>query len=107
MILKLNLYNIGDTLYKFYDNYKYCEICGKLIENSKNKKFCNECAKIRKYKPKELHEQIKKVICVDCKKEFETSSKNNKEEYRCDKCHKLHERELTRLRVEKYRKKQM
>ena len=100
-----DLYNIGDTLYKFYDNYKYCEECGKLIENSKNKKYCEECAKKRKYKPKDLSEQIKKVICINCKKEFETSSKNNKEEYRCTDCKKEHDRNLTRLRVKKYRQK--
>lgn len=102
-----DLYNIGDTLYKFYENYKYCEDCGKLIENSKNKRFCEDCAKLRKYKPKEIHEQSKTVTCRDCKKEFKTSSKNNKSEYRCEKCYKEHQQELTRIRVQKYRQKSM
>ena len=82
-----DLYNIGDALYKFYEKYCYCQECGRLIDTiTKNKKYCEECAKIRKYRPK----ITKTVQCVDCEKFFETSAKNNKTEYRCDECAKIH-----------------
>lgn len=84
-----DLYNIGDALCKFYDNYRYCEDCGRLITNvTKNKKYCDDCAKLRKYKPK----ITKIVICEECKKEFETSAKNNKTTYLCEECYKVHRR---------------
>lgn len=96
-----DLYNVGDALLKFYADYRYCEQCGKLIPNDiKNKRFCDDCAKIRKYKPQE----IKVVQCIDCGIEFETSSKNNKKEYRCEKCAKIYRRKYQKTLMENRRK---
>lgn len=97
-----DLYNIGDALFKFYSNYRYCEQCGRLIPNNiKNKRFCDDCAKIRKYKPQET----KIVTCKDCEIKFETSSKNNKQEYRCENCAKEHRRKKKAENMRRLREK--
>jgi hypothetical protein len=97
-----DLYNIGDALCKFYENYRYCEECGRLINNAtKNKKYCDDCAKIRKYRP-----QVTKIVtCDNCKKDFETSSKNNKATYLCEDCYKIHRRIKKTETMRKLRKK--
>lgn len=102
IITGYDLYNIGDALYKFYNNYRYCEDCGRLIDNSSmNKKYCIDCAKIHKYKP----QKNKIVKCIDCGKEYETSSKNNNKEYRCESCYLIHRREKKAETMRKLRGK--
>lgn len=60
------------------NNYKTCQKCGKLfIVNSNSQKFCKNCIS----KPMVL----KDIICIDCRKEFKISSKNNKT-IRCKEC---------------------
>lgn len=73
------------------ENFIRCADCGILIRNNKagTKKYCKDCAI---YTPK----GSKKVICVDCGKEFETSSKNSKST-RCRECQNLMNREKKRL----------
>lgn len=63
------------------ENFIKCRECGILIRNNKagTKKYCAECSG---YIPKE----IKTVVCVDCGKEFEVDSKNNKT-CRCNECY--------------------
>lgn len=98
-----DLENIGEALYKFYDNYRYCDDCGRLIDKTKstNKKYCEECAKLHKYKP----QGTKVVTCKDCECQFETSAKNNKEEYRCEECYKKHRRKKKAETMRKLREK--
>lgn len=87
-----DLYDFGDKFWKITQGFITCKRCGKVIEKVTNRKYCEECAKIENehFVPKD--KQIKKVICCNCGNEFETSSKNNKKEYRCPDCYKRYRR---------------
>lgn len=78
-------------------NYIRCAECGILIRGNKNgtKKYCNSCST---YTP----QKTKIITCVDCGKEFEVDSKNNKS-CRCNECQKIKNRDDTRYRVQRYR----
>lgn len=66
------------------EDFIRCQECGILIRQNKNKtkKYCKNCAG---YTPQET----KKIICVDCGREFEVDSKNNKS-CRCDECYTIY-----------------
>ena len=66
------------------ENYIRCAECGILTRGNKNgtKKYCNSCST---YTPQET----KTITCVDCGKEFEVDSKNNKS-CRCDECYTIY-----------------
>lgn len=68
------------------EDYIRCEKCGILIKDNKahTKKYCEECVK---YQPI----MRKKIVCVDCGKEFFVSSMNNRSE-RCDECYEIYRR---------------
>lgn len=72
-----------------YGGYKECEKCGRLIKIKKNTQYCKECS--NKYVP---HES-KMVICIDCGKEFEASSKASKT-CRCEECQHKKDKEVKR-----------
>lgn len=66
------------------ENFFRCQECRILVRQNKNgtKKYCKDCAG---YTPQET----KKIICVDCGREFEVDSKNNKS-CRCDECYTIY-----------------
>lgn len=68
-------------------NFTRCHDCGILFRNNKakTKKYCISCAG---YIPKET----KTIICIDCGKEFEVKSMNQKTK-RCPDCQYEHEKE--------------
>lgn len=73
------------------ENFIRCADCGILTRGNKagTKKYCKDCTT---YTP----QVYKTVICVDCGKEFETSSKNSKS-IRCSDCQNAINREKKRL----------
>jgi len=73
------------------ENLIRCADCGILTRGNKagTKKYCKDCAT---YTP----QGSKTVVCVDCGKEFETSSKNSKS-IRCQECQNMINREKKRL----------
>ena len=73
------------------ENFIRCAECGILTRGNKygNKRYCKDCAA---YTP----QKIKTIVCVDCGKEYETSSKNSKS-VRCHECQNLINREKKRL----------
>lgn len=79
-------------------NFIRCAECGILTRGNKsgNKKYCKDCAT---YTPK----GTKMITCVDCGKEFEVDSLNNKTS-RCAGCQKVYrnnyQKELMRKRRE-------
>lgn len=74
-----------------------CAECGILTRGNKSgtKRYCSSCAGY-------IPQKIKKITCIDCGKEFEISSKNNKT-CRCEKCKKKYENEDARLRMIRYK----
>ena len=68
------------------ENFIECAECGILIRNNKNrtKKYCKNCAT---YTPKET----RKILCIDCGKEFFAQSSNTRS-IRCRECQ--HEKQL-------------
>ena len=66
------------------ENFIRCSECGILTRGNKTgtKRYCKNCAT---YTPIET----KRVICVDCGKEFETYSKDNKS-CRCSDCYTIY-----------------
>lgn len=77
---------------------KVCECCSKRESITKiiNGK-CDACRSEIK------SSGMKKVICVDCGDEFEVES-IDKRTIRCIKCKEQHNREITKIRVQKHRK---
>ena len=45
----------------------------------------------------------KKLICIDCGKEFEVDSMSRRK--RCDKCYEMKKQESKRIEIKKYRDK--
>lgn len=76
-----------------------CLECGCLTYGNKNKskKYCSKCKK-------NTPQVSKTVICVDCGKRFETSSKNSKS-IRCRECQNIINREKKRLWKQQNRQK--
>ena len=79
--------------------YKECKICGRLFKTKANMRYCKKCT------PK--HEKIenKIIICVDCGKEVEISSKDNKT-CRCEECYQKH-RSLRKIETQRIRRQDM
>lgn len=72
-----------------------------MIEKIKNTKYCKECQK--KLEEEKKAKGIKTIICIDCGKEFITSSKNNNNQ-RCNECQKEYKKERDKIRQQGYRK---
>lgn len=68
-----------------------CSECGRLTYGNKNKtkKYCDKC---RAYEA----QGYKTIVCIDCGKEFETSSKNSKS-IRCPDCQNTINKEKKRI----------
>lgn len=68
-----------------------CAECGILVRGNKagTKRYCSACAA---YTPQET----KTITCIDCGKEFEVNSKNNKT-IRCEECQNAVNREKKRV----------
>lgn len=84
--------------YLMYKGEKFikCAECGIITRATKhNKKYCKSCAA---YKPIEK----KMVVCCDCGKQFEVSSKASNTK-RCECCQLKNNKEKTRERVKRYR----
>lgn len=86
--------------YRLYcgENFIRCAECGILTRGNKRntKKYCKECIA---YKPM----KTKKIICVDCGKEFEVASKDN-QSCRCANCYTVYRRNYYRENKRKQRK---
>ena len=81
------------------ENFIRCAECGVLTRGNKagTKKYCRNCAT---YTPQET----KKVICIDCGKEFETVSKNNMS-CRCNDCYTQYRKQYkSQKELERYYK---
>lgn len=74
------------------ENFIRCSECGVLIRGNKNgtRRYCSACAK---YTPKDA----KKIVCVDCGKEFWVPG-NNKRTVRCEECQSERVRKYDRER---------
>ena len=74
-----------------------CQTCGKRFYKTRtNAKNCPSCCSHKKVK-------VRKIVCVDCGKEFVVSSRAHSR-IRCDECTKEHKARLNRERVAKHRK---
>lgn len=73
------------------ENFIRCGECGILTRGNKagTKRYCVDCIS---YTP----QKIKRIICIDCGKEFITSSKNTKS-IRCSDCQLIINREKKRI----------
>ena len=83
--LQIKDYNNIGYYYDYYigKNIKFCEICGMPFRpNSNRAKYCKEH---QGYQPVK---DIKIKVCIDCGKEFETSTKSQRD--RCDECYKIY-----------------
>lgn len=84
---------LGYEYLKFTQNGNFirCQDCGILIRNNKSqtKKYCSDCAGY-------TSQETKTVVCIDCGKEFEVSSKNNKT-FRCKICQQDKDKERKRI----------
>lgn len=75
--------------YNKLDKIRLCKECSDpFIQTASNQQYCKEH---RGYQPTET----KSVICIDCRREFEVSSKATNR-LRCDDCNKVHLRKLWR-----------
>ena len=104
------LYNCGYWLEKQKMGTFVCENCGKTFANYKKdnskggrpRKYCKECSeKIRKMN---FGSGVKTVICIDCGRPFEVSTKNTKTN-RCPECYELYRNEKVRQNMQKMREK--
>ena len=77
--------------------YNRCENCGRLFKKSKNRIYCSQCTT---YQP--TGDKI--ITCVDCGKGFSVDSRNTTK-CRCDECQSVKNKEVTRLRVQRFREK--
>lgn len=107
-----NLEDIGNTLYNYYDEKRFCLKCGKVIPVVTNKKYCDDCyggikkEKDRKKSEKQYHKKDnKKVTCVNCGEEFELNPKSRMKDPRCSNCYKKYRKELIRNKVQENREK--
>lgn len=80
------------------ENFIRCRECGILIRNNATgtKKYCNDCSG---YIPLE----VKTISCIDCGKEIEVDSKNNKS-CRCKECYAIY-RANRKLETQRERRK--
>ena len=104
---KLFWYMFGEELLKNIKNNidedtEVCMQCGARVE--KGSLIRSKCQKCRDKEIKELDGK-KKLICIDCGKEFEVDSMSRRK--RCDDCQGKYKQELNRLRVEKFRNNKM
>ena len=83
------------------ENFIRCAECGILVRGNKNgtKLYCSDCLRDRIYVPPM---EVKAKRCIDCGDLFEISAKNNQSK-RCPHCQDIHKRELTRIRLQKWR----
>ena len=65
-------------------------------KKSEAQKYCKKCGKYQPIK-------TKTITCVDCGKDFKADG-IVKNKTRCDECQKVRDKDLTRKRVQKYRK---
>lgn len=81
--------------------YKRCKNCGRLFKIHKKQPgrlYCKECGQ------KEETSEFKIIKCVGCGTDVVVSSLNTKT-CRCEECQSIIDKENTRLRVQKYRMK--
>ncbi len=77
---------------------KICKKCGSRFKsNSKETPYCDVCIKRKKIK-------VKIILCVDCFKEVEVDARNMTKT-RCNECQHVKDKELSRIRVQKFRNK--
>lgn len=123
-----NYYELAFTYLNWRNGggYKKCHGCGKLFK-VKNKClntsgasevfsgnrtiYCKKCS--TKYEPKykgkddmALDYEPKKIMCVDCGREFYLENFMNSRTCRCDDCHKEYRRACVRENVKRFREKQ-
>lgn len=107
-----NLEKIGNTLYAYYDEKRFCLKCGRIIPTITNKKYCDECyEQIKKEKDlrrvnKQYQKKEDKVItCIDCGKSFSVGSRSKRN--RCDECYAIYRKEQKRGTMQKLRNKEL
>lgn len=105
----------GDYIVCNLENHKYkvatkaiqCIDCGKWFEAKMKANHIYRCAECQnEYENKNNNDKplIKIVTCCDCGEEFEVGTKDTKT-CRCEKCKVKHERELRRIKMQRYRKR--
>lgn len=104
-VMTLNEDDYKELAYTYlnYKNggYKHCKGCGRLFKMHKSEPgrlYCKECGQ------KEESNGVKMLRCVDCGVEFIVGVLNTKG-CRCEECQAIINKENTRLRVQKYRDK--
>lgn len=91
----------GDVVYENICNnidndFVQCERCRKRFYKTANhQKYCKKCQGY-------IKQGVKTLVCVDCGKEFEVTSKNT-QSVRCCDCRLAYKRERDRIRQRKYR----
>ena len=103
IILGENDYKELAYAYLNYKNggYKPCKKCGKLFKINKREPgrlYCKECSQHNE------ENRYKSMKCIDCGEEFFVDTRNMNK-CRCDGCQHEVDKENTRKRVERYRRK--
>lgn len=100
VVLQIKDYNNIGYYYDYYigKNIKFCEVCGMPFRpKAKNGKYCKEH---QGYQP---ISDIKIKVCIDCGKEFEASTKSQRD--RCDECYKIYRKVIINNNSKQYYRK--
>jgi hypothetical protein len=98
-VLNLNEVDCKELAYAYLQwkndgGYDKCENCGRLYRKNRHRKYCYECAKYQLV-------GYKKIVCIDCGKEFTVNSKDNAT-CRCEDCRLKHMKELKKEQNRRY-----
>lgn len=104
VVLKLTENNYKELAFTYLNwkngGYKECKSCGRLFKTKANTQYCKKCT------PKHEKIEYKVITCVDCGKEVEVSSKDNKT-CRCEECQEKRNIMLNKIssreRMKRYR----
>ena len=109
VVLRLNEADFKDLAYTYMaylepHKFKRCFRCKKLIRaKDKNNELCIDCKKDSITEDKNI---LKTQQCIDCGKDFYVDVRNMTK-VRCDNCQYEVDKEKTRLRVQKFREKEL
>lgn len=102
---------IREELSKFeYTEIEACDMLIKYLYGNKHRYkellwFCYGKYIVKNLKKNYQYKKTKAIQCIDCGEWFEAPIESKRE--RCDECNEIYQREKTRLRVQKYRNKNM
>lgn len=101
--IKLRVSDFKELGYEYLlykgENFIRCCKCGRLTRGNKagTKKYCNSCIGY-------IPISTKKIVCVDCGKEFQIDSMNNRS-CRCPDCYTQYRKKKIKESVKRYREK--